>query len=878
MDKQILTLENIDEIGMALLKKENGDSTKIEFNWNYDDEFSKEQIDEIKDLKEKNEYETFEDAVSYYLEDMNTTSTNELQINIVENVLKKYVDYDEYSDEYHKISAQLLEMVEENFEVDMNEMEVLENTKIEEINVFLCESNKNSLYGESFSVENYKNPILLKEELEKDKFNPIVFLIQSQGYEVEDLFDKEKLENSKFLKSLKEEFENVSGTDYANLVFSKISANYTDLMELENSEDNIKIPKEMSIVGLIDTNSGAGSSLSIELEKDIIVNRDNAKIVSDFNDEQEGYSIQKIYGLVSTPSHINFTTTKEKEFETHDFEVENVYEKAIISLNEEEREMYIEAMPMFEEFIDNKIVADIKNKYLFGEEQQDLFFNSKTPDKLAESLINEREKRNGAMISKELDEMIFEKYAEEEDFGFEANSLKECMQTYYKATISLAIDRAEEKIRKSTPLLAEYKIDENNLTTGDIKSICNIISGGDTGKVFSDVEIFKDIRAEKELAPVFDDENFDKKVTENLKEVYSDWRTFNEDTLKKFGNIEIDCKDEEARERFSQYVSSFGREKINDEMFFEELSFYKDFEIDESIIETLQENYNKEHNIKDFERYIEDLKEEFKVVKEKEDFEEKVFNINEKNKLLSEEKLDILNKEIKEMQGEILSYLEDSNYFEKQGNNYKIQETLLEKDNFRDIVKDFIPNHFEFENDMFLKNLTRKELVERYDIATPDFEIYTKNGDEIFYSNIDDYSDFEDIKENLEKFIVETKGQEFWDNMNVYNVNDWEDLLKSGEVVGVSIDDGVENQFTSADEYLSFIFENNNVYDYVYDEIKVYGEKLRQELEKNSKDNIISVEKFDKLKEKYSVNDFKDNNKEEIEEKEIVKDSKEMDI
>ena len=874
MAKERLTLENVKELGLDLLKKENWDSIKIEFNWNYDDEFSKEQIEEIKEMKEKNNYESFKDAVSDYLEELNSSNIFEMEMNIVENVLKEYTDYDIDSEEYQQLSDDLFEILEQNFKIDMNEMEVLGNTRIEEINVFLCENNKNSLYGESFSVENYKNPILLKEELEKE-FNPIVFLIQSQGYEVEDLFDKEKLENSKFLKSLKEEFENVSGTDYANLVFSKISANYTDLMELENSEDNIKIPKEMSMVGLIDTNSGAGSSLSIELEKDIIVNRDNAKIVSDFNDEQEGYSIQKIYGLVSTPSHINFTTTKEKEFETHDFEVENVYEKAIISLNEEEREMYIEAMPMFEEFIDNKIVADIKNKYLFGEEQQDLFFNSKTPDKLAESLINEREKRNGAMISPELDEVIFEKYTEEEDFGFEANSLKECMQTYYKTTISHAIDRAEEKIRKSTPLLAEYEIDENNLTTGDIKSICNIISGGDTGKVFSDIEIFKDIRAEKELAPVFDNENFDKKVTENLKEIYSDWRNSNEYAIKNLReDIRIDCKDEEARERFSQYVSSFGRERIDNEMFFEELSFYKDFEIDESIMETLQENYNKEHNITDFGKYIEELK----VVKGKEDFEEKLFNINEKNKLLSEEKLDILNKEIKEMQGEILSYLEDSNYFEKQGNDYKIQETLLEKDNFRNIVKDFIPNNFEFENDMFLKNLTRKELVERYDIATPDFEIYTKNGNELYYSNINDYADIENIREDLEKFIVETKGQEFWDNMNVYDINDWEDLLKSGEVVGVSINDGVENQFTSADEYLSFIFENNNIYDYVYDEIKVYGEELRQELEKNTKDNMISIEKFDKLKEKYSTNDFKDNNKEEIEEKEIMKDDKEMDI
>ena len=874
MAKERLTLENVKELGLDLLKKENWDSIKIEFNWNYDDEFSKEQIDEIKDLKEKNKYETFEDAVSDYLADMNSTTINEMQMNVVEEVLKKYVDYDKYSDEYERLSEQLLEMVEENFEIDINEMEVLGNTRIEEINVFLCESNKNSLYGESFSVENYKKPILLKEELEKE-FNPIVFLIQSQGYEVEDLFNKEKVENSKFLKSLKEEFENVSGTDYANLVFSKISANYTDLMELENSEDNIKIPKEMSIVGLIDTNSGAGSLLSIELEKDIVINRDNAKIVSDFNDEGEGYSVQRIFGLTDTPHNINFKTTKEKGFETHDFEVENVYEKAIISLNEEEKEMYIEAMPIFEEFINNKIVADIKNKYLFGSEQQDLFFNSKTPDKLAESLINEREKRNGAMINPELDEVIFEKYTEEEDFYFEANSLKECMQSYYKTTISNAIDRAEEKIRKSTPLLAEYEIDKNNLTTGDIKSICNIISGGDIGKVFSDIEIFKDIRAEKELAPVFDNKNFDKKVTENLKEIYSDWRNSNEYAIKNLReDIHIDCKDEEARERFSQYVSSFGRERIDNEMFFEELSFYKDFEIDESILETLQENYNKEHNITDFGKYIEELK-EFTM---NEKHEDDLIRINEKNKLLSDETLQKVKKEIIQMQGDILTSLEDSNYFEKQGNNYKIQETLLEKDNFRNIVKDFIPNNFEFENDMFLKNLTRKELVERYDIATPDFEIYTKNGNELYYSNINDYADIENIREDLEKFIVETKGQEFWDNMNVYDINDWEDLLKSGEVVGVSIDDGVEKQFTSADEYLSFIFENNIIYDYVYDEIKVYGEELRQELVKNSKDSIISIENFDKLKEKYSVDDFKDNNKEKIEEKEIIKDGKEMDI
>ena len=78
MAKERLTLENVKELGLDLLKKENWDSIKIEFNWNYDDEFSKEQIDEIKDLKEKNKYETFEDAVSDYLADMNSTTINEM--------------------------------------------------------------------------------------------------------------------------------------------------------------------------------------------------------------------------------------------------------------------------------------------------------------------------------------------------------------------------------------------------------------------------------------------------------------------------------------------------------------------------------------------------------------------------------------------------------------------------------------------------------------------------------------------------------------------------------------------------------------------------------------------------------------------------------
>lgn len=252
--------------------------------------------------------------------------------------------------------------------------------------------------------------------------------------------------------------------------------------------------------------------------------------------------------------------------------------------------------------------------------------------------------------------------------------------------------------------------------------------------------------------------------------------------------------------------------------------------------------------------------------------------IEEKNKLLDTDKLEKINKEVKEMLGDVITFMEDSGHIEKQGNNYVFKDDILDKNNFRDMMSEFIPNEFEFKEDMLLKNLSRSELIERYDITTPNFEIYTKNGDEIFYSYVDDYSDIDDIKGKLEKFIVETKGQEFWDNMDYYNINDWDNLLKSGEVIGLSINEGEENQFTSVDEYLSPIFDNGEIFDYISDEIKTYGEDLRQELVSKVEDNVIDEYEYEKIKEKYEVEKKDVKTKEKGQEKEVTKDEFERDF
>ena len=48
-EKIKLTLENFDEIAFDLLKKENGNSTEIEINWDYS--LEKDEIKEIFDKK-----------------------------------------------------------------------------------------------------------------------------------------------------------------------------------------------------------------------------------------------------------------------------------------------------------------------------------------------------------------------------------------------------------------------------------------------------------------------------------------------------------------------------------------------------------------------------------------------------------------------------------------------------------------------------------------------------------------------------------------------------------------------------------------------------------------------------------------------------------
>lgn len=126
----------------------------------------------------------------------------------------------------------------------------------------------------------------------------LLWLSKSQGYTKEQLqkaVQNNEYINSKFLESVALEIENTGSM--MNTVTLLFKATLNDLLDFSSEDSNIsgiKICKETNC-GLVDYWNGCGGPLEIELEKEVIVNKD---IVDSFSiDGFRGtYSIETIYG------------------------------------------------------------------------------------------------------------------------------------------------------------------------------------------------------------------------------------------------------------------------------------------------------------------------------------------------------------------------------------------------------------------------------------------------------------------------------------------------------------------------------------------------------------------------------------------------------
>lgn len=553
MEDKRLTLENFEEIGLELLKEENGNSDEISLYYNYDEEIMKETMEEVREIKKANEYETLYDAFKDYLSEVNFDYIDDLKDELVKRTIENNSDYPYESEEYQELFDKAVEIVEGNFSINVNTNDILKNTRVRDVAVILSPND-----NENFYLSNFNTSEEFRDDVPQD--SPMFFLIQSQGYEVEDLYDDEKVENSPFLKSLSKEvkgfWEEVKIGFYTNM-------NLRDLIDLEESNENIVIPKFIES--------------DLVLEKEIVISRDKVKIYSDYSEEQEE-SNYTIGGFVRE----EIINTNEKAFEIHEVDKEKIY----------------------------KIINFLEEKELQEEELE----KAKTRDN---------------------------------------------------------------------------------------------------------------------LYPPKDEEKF--------------------------------------------------------------------------------------------------------------------------------------NKDKKEMQGELLNYLEEKGYIEKEKEEYKFKKDVLEKDNFESYADDFLSQSLEFKNDVFTKNFSAKNLVERFDLKLPDFKIYNNENGEMIYN-----SETREKAKDLEEFIIDKKGEEFWNNMNFSKLHNWESFIDDNSVIILSKTDKIYN------DYSKFVFEEMDKKEFssnVYEENIVYLENVRIDLVENSKDNKMSKENYEKIKEKYLGTENK-----EIETKEIAKNEKEIEM
>ena len=220
-----LNFQNMKELAPILLKRENGDKTILSVGRDSGDICNPTTFERVLEYQKELKINSLKEALNSFIKE--NTDEDFIISGLVNEVTKNYVENEK---EIFEIALYLEEYVKENFTIDYEVEKVLENSKVKEITLYLRSDeteSKNNLLNEHLSIKNFNDLEGIKK-LEENSFNPVAFLVQSQGYEVEDLFDKNKRENSNFLKSLYSEM--ITNNELHNgigiIAFTKVDTNF----------------------------------------------------------------------------------------------------------------------------------------------------------------------------------------------------------------------------------------------------------------------------------------------------------------------------------------------------------------------------------------------------------------------------------------------------------------------------------------------------------------------------------------------------------------------------------------------------------------------------------------------------------------------------
>ena len=251
----------------------------------------------------------------------------------IENFLKDLYN-EEYEVAYENATYDEIEYFQEIYQnlttIDYNFENILNDIKIHEVVIFVIPNgedvedsfrdfkifeNNNGVLSPSNFSETTLEEALLELEDENERPNPLNWLIQTQGYELTDLYDNSKVQNSPFLKSLTTEICDYQDDLSGNLAFRFPEVSFNEVFEFEDNNTNLFVKAGDNIeVGIFNCVYGSGSGMQIELEKDLVIPKEFIQVSR--TGKSIGYMPADVYGYMEGETSLRKTeepTIKLKE-------------------------------------------------------------------------------------------------------------------------------------------------------------------------------------------------------------------------------------------------------------------------------------------------------------------------------------------------------------------------------------------------------------------------------------------------------------------------------------------------------------------------------------------------------------------------------------
>ena len=295
-DTTKLTKDDIKVLFVKFLEKEFPNKRYVHY-WDYIDELASSDLEEILKLANLENAESFVQAATWYIfQEYPETDTYDLDYVINEfyntysekvDEIKDLLDWEEYSF--------LSDIFYDTIDYDLDVETLLCHSAPEDLTIYFGETWDDAYADIEYDfIKMFNEP----EFLTNERNTPIDWLMQTQGYTREDLVSEEKREKSVFLTTLYEElFDYMNGLEGCQLIAIPDSDDFEAILNLTKRK-NVKINKGTKF-GFFNRIHGSGCGLSIELEKDIVIDENSPvyEVTLKQHNSSFDYSPNPVYGL-----------------------------------------------------------------------------------------------------------------------------------------------------------------------------------------------------------------------------------------------------------------------------------------------------------------------------------------------------------------------------------------------------------------------------------------------------------------------------------------------------------------------------------------------------------------------------------------------------